>query len=171
MPRVEHRRAAKDYPASGIKKGDKYYTWKFKFGGRRRQKERPLPEQLTQSPYLQEWLPLQREIEAFDGTASDLDSLLERVRDLGQEQQDKLDNMPDGLQDGHAGETLRERADECEDLATSTLEDLKGQLEELENEQTDADGDGAADGEDDATNEDADSARDDIIQQVRQAGG
>ena len=170
MPRVEHRRAAKDYPASGIKKGEKYYTWKFKFGGRRRQKERPLPEQLTQSPYLQEWLPLQREIEAFDGTASDLDSLLERVRDLGQEQQDKLDNMPDGLQDGHAGETLRERADECEDLA-STLEDLKGQLEEVENEQTDADGDGAADGEDDATNEDADSARDDIIQQVRQAGG
>ena len=64
MPRVEHRKAAKDYPNSNIKKGEKYYTWKFRFGGRRRQKERPLPEQLTQSGYLQEWYPLQREIES-----------------------------------------------------------------------------------------------------------
>ena len=93
MPRVEHRKAAKDYPDSNIKKGEKYFTWKFRFGGRRRQKDRPLPEQLTQSGYLQEWYPLQREIESFDGSADDLNTLVERVRDLGQEEQDKLENI------------------------------------------------------------------------------
>ena len=178
MPRVEHRKAAKDYPASGIKKGEKYYTWKFKFGGRQRQKQRPLPEQLTQSPYLQEWLPLQREISTFDGTADDLENLIEQVRNLAQDQQDKLDNMPEGLQDGHAGETLRERGEECEEIV-STLEDLKSQLEEFENEQ--ADGNGDATGEaaaDDERSEHRDTsrddiliARDDLVEQIRQAGG
>ena len=176
MPRVEHRKAAKDYPNSNIKKGDKYYTWKFRFGGRRRQKERPLPEQLTQSGYLQEWYPLQREIESFDGCADDLNTLVERVRDLGQEEQDKLENMPESLQDGPSGEILRERNEECEERV-STLEDLHSRLEEVENassEETDADGEENADG--DANGEengdgDADTTRDDIISEIQQAAG
>ena len=174
MPRVEHRKAAKDYPESGIKKGEKYYTWKFKYGGRRRQKNPPLPEQLTRSEYLQEWLPLQRAIAAFDGTADELENLIERVRNLGQEQQDKLDNMPEPLQDGHAGETLRERQEECEELE-STLDDLKSRLEEAETEGAeDPDDEGGAAGGDDAgtgRDDERSTARDDVIDEIRQAGG
>ena len=194
MPRVEHRKAAKDYPDSNIKKGEKYFTWKFRFGGRRRQKDRPLPEQLTQSGYLQEWYPLQREIESFDGSADDLNTLVERVRDLGQEEQDKLENMPESLQDGPSGEILRERSEECEERV-STLEDLHSRLEEVENasseetdgngkENADSDSDGDGDGEEnddgdsdgdgdgeENDDDDADTTRDDIISEIQQAAG
>ena len=33
MPRVSTQKAAKDYPDQGIKKGDQYFHWKFRFGG------------------------------------------------------------------------------------------------------------------------------------------
>lgn len=38
----------------------------------------------------------------------------EQAREIGQMQQDKLDNMPDGLRDGDTGAFLQERADACE---------------------------------------------------------
>ena len=168
MPRVEHRRANKDYPQSGIKKGERYYTWKFKFGGRRRQKTKPLPEQLTQSEYLQEWYPLQRQIQSFDGSADDLGTIIEAATNLGQDQQDKLDNMPDSLQDGATGELLRERNEECEELV-STLEDLKERLQEAE-DADDADEDGPGADETSGDDDDGDE-RNRIIDEIHDAAG
>jgi len=44
--------AAKDYPEQGIKKGDSYYWWKFRHGGKRYSKTMPKQSQLTQSEFL-----------------------------------------------------------------------------------------------------------------------
>ena len=47
MPRVHERRAGKDYPEHGIKKGDTYYAWSFYRQKERKSKTRPKPSQLT----------------------------------------------------------------------------------------------------------------------------
>ena len=126
MPRVHHRKARKDYPDSGIQKGEMYYTWSRKTGPRSsvvgRSKTYPLPEQLTSSEYLQQWYPMVRAVEGFDGDQDALEEITEEFRALGEEQQEKLDNMPEGLQEGDAGQTLQERIDECEQVVT----DLEG---------------------------------------------
>lgn len=134
MARVEYRKAAKDYPAAGIKKGDRYYTWKLhRHAPRMRSKTEPLPEQLTTSEYLGEWYPLNRDIGAFDGDAEEARSLAERAKDLGEEQREKYDNMPDGLQQGDTGLLLEERADEAEGLG----DELDEAADELESAQDD----------------------------------
>ena len=50
MPRVTHVKAArKDNPV--CKKGESYYWWKFRYGGKRYSLTRPRASQLTQSAY------------------------------------------------------------------------------------------------------------------------
>ena len=131
MPRVSKQVARKDYPNAGIKKGDTYYKWKFRYSPVNRSLTMPQAEQLTQSAYMQEWIPLNRDISEFDGEADDVDELVERARQLGNEQQEKKDNMPEGLQDGDTGQLLEERAEECEELANS-LESAKAELEQAQ---------------------------------------
>ncbi len=131
MPRVSKQVARKDYPNAGIKKGDLYYKWKFRYSPVNRSLTPPQAEQLTQSAYMQEWIPLNRDISEFDGEADDVDELVERARQLGNEQQEKKDNMPDGLQEGDTGQLLEERAEECEELADS-LENAKTELEQAQ---------------------------------------
>ena len=131
MPRVSKQVARKDYPNAGIKKGDTYYKWKFRYSPVNRSLTMPQAEQLTQSAYMQEWIPLNRDISEFDGEADDVDELVERARQLGDEQREKKDNMPEGLQDGDTGQLLEERAEECEELADS-LENAKTELEQAQ---------------------------------------
>ena len=121
MPRVHHRKARKDYPNEGIQKGDMYYTWRIKLargGMTRRSLKRPQPEQLTNSAFQQEWIPLNRDIGGFDGGKDEAQDLADRAREVGEGEQEKLDNMPQGLQEGHVGEMIQERADECEQLSS-----------------------------------------------------
>lgn len=120
MPRVAKRTAAKAYPADGIAKGDVYYHWKIKmaYGGLvRRSKTYPRRSQLTLSDFLGQAYDLDDAVSAAE-SPDDLDSLADDVRALGEEQADKLSNMPDGLQSGSTGELLQERADQCEEWAT-----------------------------------------------------
>ena len=131
MPRVHKRKAQKDYPNEGIARGDVYYTWKFRRSGVQRSLTPPLPEQLTQSEYAQEWIPLNREVSKFEGSADELHELAERARTLGEEQRDKQGNMPDSLQAGPTGELLEERANECEELADE-LDEIAQRLEETD---------------------------------------
>lgn len=122
MPRVHHRKAAKDYPAYGIAKGDLYYYTKIKTGPRSsrvlRSKEPFKRSQLTSSEFLSQLYDIEDSLAALTdiGEARDL---AESLRELGQEQQDKLDNMPEGLQGGDTGELLRTRAEGCETAADS----------------------------------------------------
>ena len=140
MPRVHRRVAAKDYPGDGIAKGQTYWTWRMRTarsGITRRSATPPKPEQLTTSEYAQTWLPLNREVGAFAGEPDDLEELIERARALGEEQHERLENMPEGLQTGPAGELLSERASECEALADA-LEGERGTAEDLESGDADA---------------------------------
>jgi hypothetical protein len=110
------KKAAKDYPNSGIKKGESYYWWQFRSrygrGSKHMSKTPPKASQLTQSDFWSRVYQLQeREQPAFDDIESDLDDIKSEIEQLRDEQQEKLDNMPEGLQQGPTGEMLQERYD------------------------------------------------------------
>lgn len=119
MPRVNLvKHAARDYPEHGIQKGESYYWWKFRYGGKHMSKTFPKQSQLTQSSYLSSIYEL-RERE-FDGGFDDAESFLDEIKgDLEQIRDDcqgNLDNMPEGLQQGSTGELLQERIDKCDEV-------------------------------------------------------
>lgn len=165
MPRVHKRKARKDYPhgyPDKIKKGQTYYTWKFRHSSPHRSLTAPLPEQLTQSPYYQELYLLERVQSDFDGTADEARKLAELFRELGNEQRDKKDNMPKSLQYSETADLLEERSEECEQRADA-IELAADSLEEWESDHPDFDAD-MADADDDDANE-----RDTVLDEVRNA--
>lgn len=127
MPRVHFvKKARKDNPVA--KKGESYYWWKFRYGGKRYSRTRPRASQLTQSPYYGAVRALVEQIE--DSNPEDFDefeSLKEEVRDelenLRDEAQSSLDNMPEQLQYAPTGELLQERIDALEN-AESELDNI-----------------------------------------------
>jgi len=138
------RRARKAIPEIGVKKGESYYWWKFRFGGIHRSKTQPKPSQLTQSTFLSTMLALQERLEALttglrDGstTCSDaeteLTDIASEVRSAGDECQSSFDNMPEGLQQGSTGELLTARTEACETIADE-LEGISVPDEEDETE-------------------------------------
>ncbi len=142
MPRVKQVVARKDYPDYRIAKGQKHYFWVLKTGPRSsrtyRQVEPPRPSQLTTSEFLGRVGDMEIDIKAFahDSTLPDtLREFAEEVRALGEEQQEKYDNMPDGLRDGPTGEMLQERADGAASWADeieSAADSLGDKIEEIE---------------------------------------
>lgn len=141
MARVEKVKARKDYPAQGIKKGDEYYICRIKLqrGGMTIRSKDPIPRYRTTVSefYSTLW---QIEDEAFSGveTSEQLRDVATQVRELGEAQQEKLDNMPEGLQEGSTGEMLRERAEACEawadeiEQAAETLDEKLSAIDEHE---------------------------------------
>lgn len=125
MPRVTHVKSArKDNPVA--KKGESYYWWKFRYGGKRYSLTRPRPSQLTQSAYYSTVRAMVEEIEDADFTDSDefeglVDDIKGQVEELRDETQGSLDNMPDQLQYSPTGELLQERIDAL-DSAESELD-------------------------------------------------
>lgn len=146
MPRVTFvQKARKAIPNAGIEKGDSYYWWKFRYGGKHVSKSRPRPSQLTQSSYLSTAYGLQEQIEDLEidpedtsTVADDLRNVAEEIRSLGEEQESNRSNMPDHLQDVGSGELLQQRAEACENVAgelesaadeiESIFDDKKGEL-------------------------------------------
>lgn len=141
MPRVHHvLHARKAQKEAGIKKGDAYYWWKFRFGGKHVSLTRPKPSQLTQSEYLSTLLSLEETGWAGDtkeDAAQSFRDAAQEIRDLGQEQSDKRDNMPDSLQDSDTGQLLSDRADRCEAIADE-LESAADEVEQWEPEEVEA---------------------------------
>jgi len=125
MPRVTFVKAArKDNPVA--KKGESYYWWKFRYGGKRYSLTRPRPSQLTQSAYYGTIRSLVEQIEDTPiSTQDEYESLRDDIRDelqnLSEETQGSLDNMPDSLQYSPTGEMLQERIDAL-DNADSELD-------------------------------------------------
>lgn len=121
MPRVTHVKAAqKDYPDQGIAKGESYYWWKFRYGGKHFSKTPPKASQLTQSPFLLQLYTLQEQMENLqaDSTLPDeVSSIVDSLRELADECQSSKDNMPEGLQQGSTGEMLEARVDSCNSAA------------------------------------------------------
>lgn len=135
MPRVVTRKARKDYPESGIKKGDTYYYTKLKTGPRSGVVKRSLtpfkPSQLTGSAFLSVWFGAQ---EVWEESARDGDAMRDAasdIRELGEEAQASFDNMPEGLQMGETGQRLEGRADQAEEVADG-LESLADDWDALE---------------------------------------
>lgn len=124
MARLHHVKAAKDYPAHGIKKGDMYFWWKHMVGGRggpkQFSKERPRPSRFQQSEYLGTFGDLEEDVGELvaDSSLKDrCEEIASAFRELGEEQTSKLENMPDSLQQGSSGELLQQRADRCSEIA------------------------------------------------------
>ena len=118
------KKARKDHPEGDIKKGDSYWWWAFMVGGRggpkHYSKTQPKASQLTQSEYLGSIADIQDELNALgadDGLQSAVEDIASRIRELGEEQQSKKDNLPDSLQESETGQLLEERAQACESAA------------------------------------------------------
>ena len=131
MARPEQRTAAKDYPHHGITKGEKYWFVRMKTGPRSslelRQKTPFKRSQLTQSEYLSALYTWQDDLASFSDM-EDAQDMADRIRTLGEEQQEKYDNMPEGLQQGDSGQTLDARSTACEEAAV----EIEGIIPEYE---------------------------------------
>lgn len=141
MPRVnkvEHARKAQ--PNYGINKGDTYYWWKFRYGGKHVSKTYPRASQLTQSKLSGVYAAeesAQDEIneirnrkpaegqeksdflnEVIEDLKSALEQCAESIREVAQEYTESADNMESGF--GHetsSSEEVREKASELESYA------------------------------------------------------
>ena len=129
-------KARKDYPDAGIKKGDTYYWWKFRYGGKRMSKTPPRPSQLTQSAHYSGVRSIQESIEdgCFDQSAADdlesaVDDVKSQLEELRDAAQDSFDNMPEGLQQGDVGQQLEARVESMES-AISDFEDVDIDVDE-----------------------------------------
>lgn len=144
MPRViTVQKARKDYPDSGIKKGDKYYHWKFPYGSKVKSKTYPKRSQLTKSPYKSSAYDIDDNIQALEDP-EELSSIMDEIESLRDEAQDALDNMPEYLQEtSSSGETLQQYVDDLDewhqeldaidieidsDLKDGELEDRLGEI-------------------------------------------
>lgn len=157
MPRVTTvNKARVDQGACGkcstpIKVGSPYRWWKFRYGGRRVRCMNPAcaprPSDLTQSEFLGTLYDIEETVstavaELRDGgepsdCAQALRDAAEELRNLGTDCQDKLDNMPESLQQGDTGQLLENRAQECESKADE-LDSAADEIDSVELE-TDVD--------------------------------
>jgi hypothetical protein len=172
MPNVTFvKKARKAIPDAGIKAGDAYYWWKFRFGGIHRSLTPPKPSQLTQSTFLSTVLGLQEQAEDITSrlrngdltcsdAESDLSNLADELRSAGEDAQSSLDNMPEGLQQGDTGQLLQERADQAETTAD--------ELENIDVPDDDTIDDDDCDFPADATDEQKEDAREAKRQELRE---
>jgi len=127
MPRVTHVKAArKDNRV--CKKGESYYWWKFRFGGKHYSTTYPKPQLLTQSAYLisiYDLLDMVNNYAIETGEEGEVETLIDEVRDgiteIRDQCQESLDNMPESLQYAPTGELLQERIDAA-DSAESDID-------------------------------------------------
>lgn len=131
------KKARKDN--SVVKKGESYYWWKFRFGGKHYSKGSPSRSQLTQSAFLGQMYDLEDRIAGVsiedqtdaEGQIADLTGDLENLRD---ECQESLDAMPEHLQEtSSSGELLTERVENVEEMV-SELENIDTEVDELQDE-------------------------------------
>lgn len=175
-------RARKADPRNGIEVGDKYYWWKFRnrhgAGTVVKSKTYPKASQLTRSEFAGTWRSIEEDIEALpldDSLHSQLQDIAARLRELADETQSKLDNMPEGLQQGDTGQLLEARvnaanewADVIEALDEPMREDADPETLEAEEGESESDlADRQAQEEQDAE-ERADEAYDEALSGLKQ---
>lgn len=139
MARTFYRKARKAYPDNGIEKGQQYYYCKIKTGPRSSRVLRQLKpfkrSQLTSSEFLGRQYDLEEQLEEMEtgeGLADQAQEIADEIRALGEEQEEKLQNMPDQLQYSPTGELLQERYDGCNEWADNIEGELGDAPEEKE---------------------------------------
>ncbi len=130
MARLHHvKKARKARPEHGIEIGDSFYWWANKTGPyssiKRFSKTVPRPSQMTMSAFLSQQLGLGERLAddlttnmSFEELTNERDDVVSEIESLGEEQSEKRDNMPEGLQEGPTGELLENRSTECESWAS-----------------------------------------------------
>lgn len=108
-----------------VKKGETYYMWSLMSGSRgvtHYSRTKPKRSQLTNSDFLSQIYDLEDELD-FSGAQSseDLqaarDEVVLALQNLGEEQQGKFDNLPEGFQQAETGQLLERRAEACSEIA------------------------------------------------------
>jgi len=137
--KVYTKKARKDYPEQGIRKGETYYSWKPKFGGTRRSKTYPRPSQLT-SGKMSEALALAEQLEDTWGDMDSLDSAknmpealretANQARDLATQYEESISNMPEQFQESPTAEFCQEKQEALENWADA-LDSLADDVESL----------------------------------------
>lgn len=138
MPKVHHvKKSRKDNPIA--KKGESYYWWKFRYGGKRYSKTYPKRQQLTQSGFKISLYDIEDDLskslsvaESKDDLQNAIDGILPEIENLKDECEESLNNMPEHLQqDSSSGELLQERIDNLEEWS-SELENFDTENEDQE---------------------------------------
>lgn len=155
MPRVHYvKKARKDNPVA--KRGESYYWWKFRYGGKQYSTTRPRQSQLTQSPHLSMIYEAQEMIEDFSipdaATFGDPHELAEAVRDLASEWEGAIDTLREVASNYNesadnkeeyfpgGGDEIREKADAVESSADEAenqkdeIESIASQIDDLDEE-------------------------------------
>lgn len=145
MKVYEVKKARKDVKGTDIKKGDKYYWWVFRFGGKRCSKTYPKASQLTQNDILSEVYQIQERIESLtieDDFENEVESMKNELEDLQNQCEDRLANIPDQLQSAPVGQRLQNRCEAiqemCDNLDSIDFEidedDIKSNLKKKDDE-------------------------------------
>lgn len=135
MPRVHTKKARKDYPNAGIKKGDTYFSWSFRYGGKYKSLTPPRPSQLTQSKMsaaLAAAESLEDSIKSATTPQDLVDALnqaAEEIKAVADEYEDSLGNMP--TQEGGVAEAMQEKIDGLTEWGDA-LESDAGEVEGIE---------------------------------------
>lgn len=137
------KKARKANKTAGIKKGDSYFWWKFRFGGKHFSKTRPRRSQLTQSAFYAAMYDIEDDYaEICTDYPSDAESEVESIKDRVQEQidelQEKQQNLDSAFPNGCPSlDTINERIDALE-TCVSDLDDITGTLGGIEEVETDS---------------------------------
>jgi chromosome segregation ATPase len=123
-------------------KGESYYWWKFRYGGKQYSKTRPHRSQLTQSAFYSQLWQLEDDFEASVhavGTVEELPELIESMigdlEALMDECQQSLEAMPESLQESSmSGELLAERIEGIEGWINE-LQDIDMSMEDATTEE------------------------------------
>ena len=126
-----------------VKKGQSYYTWTLFGGSPQISLTPPKRQQLTSSGFLQSVYDLEDRISSLSGDVDDIksevESIIEDIRSLGEEQQEKLDNMPEQLQYALTGELLQGRIDSLDEWANNLESGVDIDFDEPEKEEDETD--------------------------------
>ena len=137
------KKARKANKAAGIKKGDSYYWWKFRRGGKRISKTPPRRSQLTQSEFYGVMYDCEDTVadagaefvKAEDADTSDLVQALRDAVTSIEEQRDQCQERFDNMEQAFSGgcptmELLETRVSNCDDIIQSleqVADDLEGE--------------------------------------------
>lgn len=154
MPRVHQvKKARKDNPV--CKRGESYYWWKFRNGGKHFSLTYPKQSQLTQSPYLSviyecadQWSELDepQNIEAnqwdqayvatwLGQIADSMEGIAEQLRELVDQYEEGATNMEEYFSGVERVDQLRDCGMECEatcDEIDNTVDEFRSTADEIE---------------------------------------
>lgn len=145
------KKARKTIRGAGIKKGESYYWWKFRHGGKRVSKTKPRRSALTQSEFYGVMYDAEDDvaaaIEAFQGggDVADLACAINEAASSVSEQADECDDKASNLESAFPNgcpslELLQNRAEQARSISDE-LESAAGQIEGSEPEEGETDED------------------------------